>query len=265
MSILPSVKHSLLSRRWIAGHILITAVVAACVLLGLWQLRRLGERRALNATIVAHSKLAPAPFDQLSSATPSAREADAQAFRVVDAVGTYDRAREVATSPRSQPAGPGPHVLTPLVTRKGLALLVDRGSVPLDAPRDAGKAPAGEVRVRGLLLTAERPSRFGGGSTWRAGTPLRRIDPALVRPALAYPVYPLFLRLETQDPSQPGGLPAVPPRPALDEGPHFSYAVQWFLFASVALVGYAVILRKELRRAAQDGSDWAEGSAPGGI
>jgi len=28
-----------------------------------------------------------------------------------------------------------------------------------------------------------------------------------------------------------------------DEGPHFAYAVQWFLFAGVAAVGYPILLR----------------------
>jgi cytochrome oxidase assembly protein ShyY1 len=36
--------------------------------------------------------------------------------------------------------------------------------------------------------------------------------------------------------------------PALDEGPHESYAVQWFSFAAVALVGAGAFVRSERRR-----------------
>ncbi|MDZ7733752.1 MAG: hypothetical protein U5R31_12355 [Acidimicrobiia bacterium] len=32
--------------------------------------------------------------------------------------------------------------------------------------------------------------------------------------------------------------------PALDEGPHLSYAVQWFIFGTIALGGYPLILDK---------------------
>ena len=41
----------LVSPRWIAGHLLFVALVAAFVSLGFWQLRRLEERRNLNASV----------------------------------------------------------------------------------------------------------------------------------------------------------------------------------------------------------------------
>ena len=47
-----------------------------------------------------------------------------------------------------------------------------------------------------------------------------------------------------------GGLPMplpLPP-PALDAGPHLGYALQWFSFAAVAIVGYTLVLRHQARR-----------------
>jgi cytochrome oxidase assembly protein ShyY1 len=38
------------------------------------------------------------------------------------------------------------------------------------------------------------------------------------------------------------------PLPALDEGPHKSYAVQWFAFAAIALIGTAAVVRGEWTR-----------------
>jgi cytochrome oxidase assembly protein ShyY1 len=32
--------------------------------------------------------------------------------------------------------------------------------------------------------------------------------------------------------------------PALDDGPHLSYAIQWFSFATIALVGSYVVMRR---------------------
>jgi surfeit locus 1 family protein len=43
-------------------------------------------------------------------------------------------------------------------------------------------------------------------------------------------------------------LPVVLPEPELDEGPHLSYAVQWFVFATIAAVGYPLVLRRLSRR-----------------
>ena len=48
-------------------------------------------------------------------------------------------------------------------------------------------------------------------------------------------------------------LPVPVPEPSFDEGRHFSYAIQWFSFALIALATYAAFVRKrqndERRRA----------------
>jgi cytochrome oxidase assembly protein ShyY1 len=35
------------------------------------------------------------------------------------------------------------------------------------------------------------------------------------------------------------------PLPDLSEGPHLSYAIQWFCFAAVAVAGAAILVRRE--------------------
>jgi surfeit locus 1 family protein len=54
--------------------------------------------------------------------------------------------------------------------------------------------------------------------------------------------YPL-LRFYVEQSPQPGA-PDLPWRSeedvALDEGPHLSYAIQWFSFATILIVGYTV-------------------------
>jgi cytochrome oxidase assembly protein ShyY1 len=59
------------------------------------------------------------------------------------------------------------------------------------------------------------------------------------------------VQLQRQEPPQPGELPALVPPPDLSEGPHLSYAIQWFTFAAVALVGTALLVRREVRDRAQ--------------
>jgi cytochrome oxidase assembly protein ShyY1 len=44
----------------------------------------------------------------------------------------------------------------------------------------------------------------------------------------------------------------VLPEPALDEGPHLGYAVQWFIFSTIALVGYPLIIRRSARNREDD-------------
>ena len=49
---------------WIAGHLLVAALVLSMVGLGAWQLRRLDERREQNALVEARSALAPVPVGE---------------------------------------------------------------------------------------------------------------------------------------------------------------------------------------------------------
>ena len=58
-------------------------------------------------------------------------------------------------------------------------------------------------------------------------------------------LYPLWLQLQRSDPPvDEAALPVLLPEPDQDEGPHLSYAVQWFLFAAIGVVGWPLVLRR---------------------
>ena len=42
-------------------------------------------------------------------------------------------------------------------------------------------------------------------------------------------------------------MPEPPPLPQLTNGPHLSYAFQWFSFATIAIVGYVVLVGRDRR------------------
>jgi cytochrome oxidase assembly protein ShyY1 len=52
-------------------------------------------------------------------------------------------------------------------------------------------------------------------------------------------------RLATESPATKSG--AIWEKPVLDEGPHLSYALQWYVFALMGFYGYGWALRKEAR------------------
>ena len=60
---------------------------------------------------------------------------------------------------------------------------------------------------------------------------------------LPYRVAPVYVVI-TCDSAPAGYRVARIGAPPLDEGPHFSYAVQWFAFALVALIGAAVVVKQ---------------------
>lgn len=235
------------SLRWIIGSVIVAAIVSGCLAAGFWQLRRLDERRELNDRIRERSEeTVPLP------AVDEGTDPDDLAYRRVAVTGTYDPSGELLVRFRIRTGLPGYEVLTPLRTDEG-TLLVDRGWVPLADgdrwPVDEMAPPAGEVEVTGLLAPPEsgdlRLDRRANGSKVIAA-----VDPErLAAEVGADDPYPAFLLADD------GGTPAssypvpVDP-PSLTDGPHRSYAVQWFLFASIGIVAWPLLLfrRGPLRR-----------------
>lgn len=148
----------LLRPRWIAAHLAVAALVAVFVRLGIWQLDRAAEVRAVNEAIVARAAL---PVEPVESLAPLGTEAT---YRRAEVRGRYDTAREVILHSRSRNSIAGHHVLTPLVLRDGRAVVVDRGWVPFAMrvpPVPQARPPAGEVVVRGIVLPTQQRGRFG--------------------------------------------------------------------------------------------------------
>jgi surfeit locus 1 family protein len=203
-------------RRDIKLAALALLIAAGCVSAGIWQLRRLAGRRARNAA--AEARLALPPLD-----VHRGLSADSARGRRVRAAGLFDFSAEQTWTGRSFEGTPGVALITPLRLPDGSAVLVDRGwvyspdafHVDHTAYREADTAA-----VTGIALIPPR----GRGDVGVAG------------------FLPFVIQLEGRDP--PTGLPRRWPPPAFDNGPHLSYAIQWFSFALIALVGTAAMIRK---------------------
>jgi len=222
-------------------HIILIAIAAivafTCVRLGFWQLNRLHGRKDVNAMLEARGAQAPAPITSL--------QPDAMPYRHVTVTGTYDPAHEQILSGRTSDQGdPGNLVLTPLVLGNGTAVIVDRGWVPLETgtPPVGGTAaaPTGQVTVTGLALPPDQVSN----PPVNPSPPLvTRID--LGRGDLPYTLLPVYVMLQDQQPAQ--AQPEVLAPPGFDNGPHLSYAIQWFSFATIAVGGCVLLLVRDRR------------------
>jgi len=191
-------------------------VATGCVLLGRWQLNRLAQRRARNAVLAARLALPPLPVRREVTAD-SARQ------RRVVAHGVYDFAAERTWPGRSFQGTPGVALVTPLRLADGSAVLVDRGWAPSPDAFHVDRTLYLEpdtATVTGIALIPPR----GRGDVDVSG------------------FLPFVIQLEAPEPAK--GLPRRWPPPAFDDGPHLSYAIQWFSFALIALVGTAVLIRK---------------------
>lgn len=227
--------------RWIVGSVLVAVIVGGCLAAGFWQLRRLDERRATNAQVRARS----ASVVELPAGGFAAdADEDDLIYRRVRVTGSYDPEHELLARFRSRKGLPGYEVITPLVQRDGI-VLVNRGWVPLDVgdrwPVPNPDLPIGPVEVEGILVRAESG---GAGVTPSDGTKpaviasvaprkLTRAVGADTRPVYALPLLAAGSSAEYPAPVDP---------PDLGEGPHRDYAIQWFLFASVGIVGWPLLL-----------------------
>ncbi|CAN5497726.1 SURF1 family protein [soil metagenome] len=248
-----------LTPKWLLGHALALGLVVLFVNFGFWQLRRLDERQSYNTLLETRLTAPPEALAALLAevAPGAAREpADAAnplAYRRALAEGVYDPAREVLLRSRSYNGNPGYPVLTPLVLDSGEALLVDRGWVPFawdEPPVPGALTPEGRVALSGVLFPRQEQPGFGARDPATGElTALFWVDIERLGRQLPYPLVPMYLQLSAQAPAQPQPYPILAAPPVIDAGPHLGYALQWFSFALIGIVGYALLVRQVVQEA----------------
>jgi cytochrome oxidase assembly protein ShyY1 len=231
-------------RRRAAVVVIAAAVAVTCIGLGFWQLQRLSDRRTRNAAIERERSRDPVPIAAVAST------GEVEPYTPVRASGSFDTDHEVLVYGRTLDGEPGHLVVTPLVIDDD-AILVIRGWVPFGdttVPIADAAPPSGELTIIGFLIPDE-----GDGSTVPDGNGVvGRVDVEGIGSTLPYPVLPLPIQLTEQTPPQPSELPIPLPPEELSEGPHLSYAIQWFSFAAIAVGGAVILLRRERRSPTAD-------------
>jgi surfeit locus 1 family protein len=219
------------------------SVVFAAVFtgLGFWQLSRREARRALNAEALAARERPPLDLDDpVQAAELRSEKVDDQRVAVT---GRYDHAAEVVLRGQIVRGVPGVRLVTPLRPFRGdTAILVQRGYLPSPDAQSVNPSEFvedGVQRVVGLAFRLPasgvegQPLEKDGVVSWR------RLDLAALRARLPYPLADFYI-LQVPDSSLPR-LPRRDEPPALSEGPHLNYAIQWFSFAAIALVGGYIV------------------------
>jgi surfeit locus 1 family protein len=228
-----------MSRRSIIFCALGLIAAAVCVRLGLWQLARLHEKVQRNQAIAGQQKSAPVALLSLPRDTAAAH------YRPATVSGRFDYDHELVLSGRTHQGSPGVELLTPVhVAGSDTAVLVNRGWV---YSPDGGRvdrrrwheADSGSVTGYVELYSAD------AGATASAADAriVRRVSRSEIASKIPYPVAPYYL-VVTGDTAD-GAHPARRELPALDEGPHRSYAIQWFSFAAFALAGAVMVTLRE--------------------
>lgn len=241
------------SRRWLLATILVVIGVAINVRLGIWQLDRLEQRRAFNSRVLAQI------YQPVLDLAGSALNADlaSMEYRKVSVTGEYDLTNEVALRNQAWGNRPGVHVLTPLrIQGSDQVILVDRGWVPVaegDFDSWAEYPETGVVKVEGILRASQSTPDYGRRSDpipAQGEPPLKAwyfANIEAITRQVPYPLLPAYIQ-QAPDPSLEGLPYRTQPDLDLTEGPHQSYALQWFSFAIILGLGYPFFIRRQERK-----------------
>lgn len=224
--------------RWLAFHLLCLGAVVAMANLGIWQAHRLEQRREFNASVEA---VAGAPIAEYTAYAQSGALDDYQRVRVS---GEY-LARTFTVVNVSQGGGGGRNHVALLALDDGSVLVVNRGFAAGVA--DLPSLPSGAVEIVGRIRSSQEPRRGQVRDDPAAElTEIRRVELAVLAQQVDQELQPVYLEalLENGEP-----VPQLVPIafPSLDEGPHLSYAIQWFVFGACVVVGWALAVRRSAR------------------
>jgi surfeit locus 1 family protein len=210
------------------------------------------------------SRLTEAPV----SIDSMAGSADSLRYRRARVSGVPDYAHEALLVQRTHEGSPGVFLVTPITTAgSDSATIVVRGWVyaPDGVRVDQQRWHEGDtLTVDGYL--DELPA--GGSADTIRGQPaaVRHLEREDLARRAGRPVRTMYLWAvgdtahgnATLAPSTVSGAPAARQAPArftlpvLDEGPHRSYAIQWFSFALIALGGAVIVVRNDRAQARKD-------------
>lgn len=230
---------------WLFSHLFAATVVVSFVFLGLWQLDRLDQRRADNAVVeVRSAQVEPLTeaVGELDDPAVTGDDLDYQAVsgsvRVVEA----DFARIVN---RTGSGVAGEHVVAILELSDGSLLAANRGFVPLGFDDDLETPPEGPQPVEGWLRKSVEREGIGAVDQG-VGSLLPRFDTERIAARYGRDLPDVWLQLAPGSFGQ-AGLPEALDLPPLDDGPHFGYAMQWFIFATLGVLFYGALLRRQAK------------------
>ena len=178
-------------------------------------------------------------------------DVSAQLNRRVTVTGHYLIDQEIVINAQASPDGtsvPGVWIVTPLQLNDGRVLLVNRGWLPsngqITRPPADSRPPTGTVKVAGLISETQLKAEGESPETSRPHQhSFLRIDVARIQRQFSQKLVPAFLLRQSQTPPDASArVPQTLDPPQLNNGPHLGYAIQWFGFTLIALIGYPLLL-----------------------
>lgn len=232
------------SKRWLGVLAMVLVFAVACVFLGQWQFARRAEARAAIALLDANHDRSAVPLETVL--TDKTTDSTELKWLPVIINGQYLITETAYARNRTRNGQIGFEQIVPFKTEQGTVFVVDRGWIAANedysAPATQPAVPSADLTVVARLIPGEQQIT---GRNAPAGQ-LATINLPGLKVATGEDLYTGFYgRLVSEEPDSENG--ELWERPVLDEGPHLSYALQWYVFALMAFFAYFWALLKEYR------------------
>lgn len=235
----------LATKRWV-GYLALTVVFAVVAsFFGLWQWDRRTQAVQAIEVLERNWSSPPIALTDWSGTTGSFPQPDE--WRLVVTEGEYRSEDQILARTRPRQGQVGFEILVPFVTTDGRALVVNRGWVPTgeaqDYPDVVPAPPSGPITLTGRVKPGEPTLRGRGAPEGQVAS----IYLPGIAEKLDYPVATEFYLLAQNESPTPASSPFPALKPQLDEGPHLSYTLQWYVFGILAFIAFFWLLRQEWR------------------
>lgn len=249
----------LLSPTWLGWLAACMVFAVGCYFLGQWQLDRREMAMEENNRVVQNYDEDPLPYAEVRDLFNSPSEDDE--WTVVQLQGEYLEDDFLLVRNRGYAGQVGYEQLVPFrEATTGDVVIISRGWLPTDS-EGAGRPafnpapPRGEVEIAARLKPGEVEISRGAPEGQLASISLSEYQQQ-VDYQLASGAYGLM----AEESPEPGDQPHQLTRPALDEGPHLSYSMQWIAFGLMGFVGWGYAARVHARN--RDMEQLAEADIP---
>ena len=222
----------MLNRRTILLTLAAFALSALCVRLGFWQWHRMEDKKHEQALIERHLGAAAVPIESVLERGRAV--AVHEEWTRVRATGSFDTRRQVTVKFTTREGKAGADVVTPLVSPNGSAVLVNRGWMTTEntnaRPTNIPAPPRGQITVEGWLRPDSKADR---SAVVPVDGQVRAIASRGLERHVGHELLPGFINL--QEPMSAGLAPES--RPHVSHALNFFYALQWWFFSGLALIG----------------------------
>jgi len=223
--------------RWIALTAFLLIMVYLFIRLSDWQFDRYNQRIQINELTTTALSSAPLEITDLSQIS------ELNDWQKVSLRGEFINSDAKLLRRQYLERNLGFWVITPMKLDSSQVILVNRGWIPIaDSSTSQQKIPPipeGTSSIIGYVQS------ISDSKSEPADLPINQINYLNSNNFESEPLSTKYLQLSTIEPTD--NQVAIIPLPELTNGPHFSYAIQWILFALMLPIGWYILLKNETK------------------